>query len=93
MATIFLVSGSTGEYSDYSQWTVRAFSTREAADAFAAKANAWLKERRFHRDGPLADFEVRDEAESDFDSELRVDYTGSDYAVLGPFPLDDEVSR
>lgn len=35
MNEIYLVSGSTGEYSDHQEWQVAWFPTREEADEFA----------------------------------------------------------
>jgi hypothetical protein len=46
MNTIYLVMGESGEYSDWRQWPVRAFQTEAAADAHAAAATAWSKERQ-----------------------------------------------
>lgn len=88
----WIVSGSTGEYSDARDWGVRVFTVREDADAFAAVANDWLRERSLHRSSdPLAEYEEREaavESPPEWDSGLRVNYTGTAYCVVGPVPLE-----
>lgn len=93
----WIVSGSTGEYSDACDWSVRVFTRREDADAFAAMANAWLRELHMHRDDEggagVTDkrWEIQD-SPPEWDPALRIQYTGAAYVVYGPVPLVDEVS-
>ena len=50
MKTLYVVVGGSGKFEDYSQWTVRAFSTHEKADAHRALLNHWLMDNKI----PLA---------------------------------------
>lgn len=44
MTTIYVVSGSTGEYSDRTDWMVRAYADEEAAKAVVTEYSAKAKE-------------------------------------------------
>jgi hypothetical protein len=81
MAKIFIVRGTTGEYSDQRSWLVAAYRDETLAnihaDTAAAKARAHEKktERYSHDDG-LA------EAMGAWDPDAKMDYAGTDYHVL-----------
>lgn len=45
MKRIYVVIGSSGEYADARQWTVRAFAQKQAADAYAVAAKALADKR------------------------------------------------
>lgn len=75
---IYIVTGSTGEYSDRTEWTVRAFENEADAKAFVEMADAWAREW-FNRH---QDARWTDEAENDrpaHDPDFRSDYTGTSY--------------
>ena len=44
MASVYVVSGETGEYSDRRNWPVVAFLEKAQAEAFCERLNAWCKE-------------------------------------------------
>lgn len=54
MDKVYLVCGSTGEFSDRTQWNIAAYPEEAMACLHVEKANAWLK-----------DHGVRDYADSD----------------------------
>jgi hypothetical protein len=43
---IYTVFGECGEYSDWRMWAVRAFESKDSADAFCAKLNAIAAEQK-----------------------------------------------
>jgi hypothetical protein len=95
MARAYIVEGSTGEHADHSDWPVAVFSTRHRATRFAKGANDWLKTHGLHCDlGYIAGYNERKNAAPTcpFDSNLAVDYTGSQYTVT-PCRLDPEFPR
>lgn len=81
---VFVVMGSTGEYSDRREWGVRAFFEQPAAEDFAFKATAraleikqseWFSQRHFYPRPEMP--------KSQFDPDLTdMDYTGADYFVV-----------
>lgn len=40
--SVFVVFGSSGEYSDWRMWAVRAFDTAQEAEAEAKRLNDWV---------------------------------------------------
>ncbi len=76
---VWLVLGSTGDYEDYCDWSVRAFLTKEGADRFCCKLKKWAEEHGATRKndgiwswrGP----------ENPDDPEMQVSYTGVYYSV------------
>ena len=85
-AMIWIVSGSTGEYADFTQWLVRAFHTEEDAAAFRdslLSAYRSLREQagvvgygQSYEQSRLIEERMRA-----FDPSVQVDYTGLDYGV------------
>lgn len=75
---IFLVIGSSGIYEDYVSWTVRAFTTKETAEAEVARL-----EKAFGKIGNKALLhmsvdEIRKEVN---DPKWNGDFTSTDYGV------------
>jgi hypothetical protein len=95
MTFVYVVTGSTGEYSDHRAWQVRAFMDEAVAKGMADRLNAWCKERSLN-DGPgnseyeaLAwDKKPKPTDDPHFDN----DYTGTVYGVL-EIPLDETQER
>lgn len=81
-ATIYVVQGSTGEYSDHREWLVHAFRHEADAQAEVEFLTAkWMELRA--SDG--TDWEERhadEEAMRVFDPGFFTDYTGSHWNVL-----------
>lgn len=79
MSKAYILTGQTGEYSDYRSWTVAVYSNRDAADAEAKRLNDWCKAHGLH-DGS-ADYAVRYKIKPDGDPNFECDYTGTGYTV------------
>jgi hypothetical protein len=86
MTTIFVVMGTTGEYSDRTEWPVAAYADRVMADKHADQAMLWFKrEMELRTDAGLDSYEAREAIERDkspFDPNIRADSPGTDYFVL-----------
>jgi hypothetical protein len=75
--SVWIVVGETGEYSDYSEWNVAAFTTEELANHFrdlcqgeADKVSERKKDYTFRRGFKHA-----------YDTQFACDYTGTSYRV------------
>jgi len=81
MQKVYVVTGSTGEWSDRSEWTVKAFTTEEAVKSFVDEATKIANEQ-FLMVYPT------DESEPDYDYDpvsaldpfFSMDYTGTSYS-------------
>lgn len=85
MAMVYLVRGTTGEYSGKADWTVRSFEDESEANTFVTKANDWLRERGMWSEGKItASYRERDAAKAKcpFDDQISISYTGSAYGVF-----------
>ena len=78
---IYLVQGSTGEYSDHMEWNVAAYFDKEQAERHRDLAQTWSKCDFIG--GTQLGYEERDEMfhNSPFDPNIRIDYTGVRYYV------------
>lgn len=90
--TLYVVMGTTGEYSDRSEWPVRAFATEAGADAFVSELDEWLRVHRVHMDqrGELPNYHDRGLLAPELDPKFECDYTGTSYWIM-TVPLDDDV--
>lgn len=82
MKTIYIVYGHTGEYADFTEWTVKAFTTEAAANALVAKLRAahdTLGDWRGYGSPVMA---------AAGDPNCRRDYTGTWYNMY-PLELED----
>jgi hypothetical protein len=75
MNTIYVVMGSTGEYSDKDYWPVKAFLNKELSEKYIAKCSARAREIENTRPSRY-DLE---KGLNKFDPEMRMDYTGTSY--------------
>lgn len=83
-----VVFGMTGEYSDRSEWSVYAFSTSEAAEAYVSFLTAKRAELIVKITGKTGDdwllYEFREELQKQmraYDPEFSEDYTGTRWWV------------
>jgi hypothetical protein len=76
--TIYLVLGTTGEYSDHTEWNVAAYTEKTAAEEHARLLNEWVKGT------DVFDFDARkDKAQKcPYDPMCEIDYTGTEYVVM-----------
>ena len=91
MNPVFVVIGSTGEYSDRTEWVVCAYKDEELAKQHVVLAKQRAQEIRvtrndlvfpYHRESkaPYVYFGGKpEEPASRYDLFIRVDYTGTDY--------------
>jgi len=76
MGMIYVVFGMTGEYSDWSEWPVKAFVSKMKAQEFMEAVSAIANEL-FARVGRYGGSELR--GKNPLDPEMRCDYTGVRY--------------
>jgi len=74
---IYIVQGTSGEYSDRSDWLVCAYTSKKSAEEHAHKA--MLRAVEIHKSSP--GFFSRSK-ENEFDPDMQMDYTGTEYTVL-----------
>lgn len=82
MPSVYIVSGNTGEYSDYRSWEVGAFMSREKADAECARLNQWCKDNSLHRSQEKRLNPKRDDFKPEADARFQCDYNGTEYVVV-----------
>lgn len=86
---VYIVTGETGEYDDYTEWSVYAFRDEQEAEAFAQKCNDWCLAKGVHMTSDTASslymgtgYEERKAFGLDSpDPNFSMDYTGSTYSV------------
>jgi hypothetical protein len=73
---VYVVCGSTGEYSDHAEWLVAAYTNEKDAQRhvlLAAQEADCIKEERGNR------YTSPREGSNRFDANMRMDYTGTSY--------------
>lgn len=79
MKEIFVVIGSTGEYSDRSEWCVAAVETEDAAKRYVAALDVQYQSIPQHMRDDRWDHEDEIKAIMTLDPEFSMDYTGTRY--------------
>jgi len=74
---IYVVEGSTGEYSDHREWPVKAFKDEEKAQAFVRACDAEYRLLKSTRKPKTNYFE--DDRTHSLDPNFVEDYTGTNY--------------
>ena len=75
---IYVVFGTTGEYSDRSEWPVKAFRMKRKAVALVTKATDRAK--ALEQSTPeYQHYEA--EGQNEFDPDMKMDYTGTTYYI------------
>jgi len=77
-SAVWVVVGETGEYSDYSEWNVAAFTEEEQAEAFKDACKREVERIKKPGDGYPR---VREGFKHAYDTQFHMDYTGTDYRV------------
>ena len=91
MSEIFVVQGSTGEYSDHREWLIKAFVKELAAQDFVEKVSARAREitqaEETARDARDYSFYDRKDPKfvNELDKDMQIDYTGVEYTY---FPVE-----
>ena len=70
---IYVVMGTCGEYSDRSEWAVIAYYDEQKAQEHVLKASRRAKELQIAYDERWV------EGQNEFDPNIRLDYTGTEY--------------
>lgn len=82
---IYIVQGTTGEYSDRTDWIVCAFKDKKAADQRARKAMQRGKEIEKEKEALRSQgeeyWEFKEDGKNEFDAKFMMDYTGTEYHV------------
>lgn len=90
--SIFIVRGSTGEYDDWSVWSVGAYPNKKLAQKHADLATDRAKEIEsicVKRGILFHDCNLRNQ----WDSDMDIDYTGTTYDVYGIDIYDIETEK
>ena len=81
---IWIVEGSTGEYSDHREWILCAFTTEAAANALVLQASA--RARELQQKYPASYWFSWDNDDgkerNEFDPQMEIDYTGVNYRTI-----------
>jgi hypothetical protein len=84
MRKIWVVIGSTGEYSDRCEWLVRAFVDEKAAALYVSTLKTTYQQFQQNSCGHLRDDDESNTLEKymlEFDPNFREDYTGTYYYI------------
>jgi len=90
MAEVYLVKGKTGEYADAVSWNVAGFIYEDDAALFAHELNKYCLENNVHKmkaDHRKTNHPAKIIEKNFLDQNMQIDYTGTEYQVEGPFPL------
>lgn len=92
---IWVVMGTTGEYSDRSEWPVKAFRDERQAERFAMAAKIRASEIEATRKALGESGEWNNAADqallktNELDPDMKTVYTGTDYYAMGPIELEE----
>ncbi len=78
MREIYVVIGTTGEYSDKTEWPVKAFFDLSKAEDVVVKATARAAELDAKRESRYRAGEEKNE----YDPNMQMDYTGTWYEIM-----------
>jgi hypothetical protein len=80
VASVFVVTGETGEYSDTSSWNVAAFLDKAQAEAFCESLNQWCRDHGVLMSLRITvTWEERYSLKNPLDPDFSCDYTGTQY--------------
>jgi len=89
MDKVYVVIGTTGEYSDRNEWPVCAYLSEKDAQARVGELENLLRLHGANSDAPGLIYERRDQLKKIFESidpDFEIDYTGTRYYYY-PVPL------
>ena len=75
---VWILTGETGEYSDRTEWLVRAYTDKAKAEAECLKFCEWLRENGVYMDSVTNKSSIYD-LKFDLDPNFQCDYTGTRY--------------
>jgi hypothetical protein len=77
MASVYVVMGTSGEYSDRDEWPVAAYASKAEAEAHVRGAAAWARAYE-----AATDRYGRTPPPSPWDPRIKMDYNGTGYYVM-----------
>jgi len=77
MLKIYVVQGSTGEYSDHREWLVCAFTREKSAQAFVEVVSARARELQMQ----YGKYWGIPDGSNEYDPSMEIDYTGVNYHI------------
>ena len=84
MPSVYIVMGTTGEYSDGTEWPVIAYLNKADAEWHADKAAVWAhnnrEQFRIHKNTPAP-------LVNPWDKDMQMDSAGTDYYAMGPIDI------
>ena len=86
LTSVWVLFGVTGEYSDRSEWAVRAYTSQVDAEADCEAMNAIAKDIRDNIEGYSAREEAVAERLTPHDTNASMDYTRTSYSI-GEVPV------
>lgn len=89
--TIYIVEGSTGEYSDHTEWPVRAYRTEAAAKEMVELCSAEYRRIAIEMKRLGLDYydNLPESCIHKYDDRMRMDYNGVNYQCY-PVELEDK---
>jgi len=88
---IYVVMGSTGEYSDERRWTVIAYFDKVKAQEHVINADRRAKEIFVEYKGDWVEYKEIPPNANEFDPDMVMDYTGTIYWISA-VPIADKLS-
>ena len=79
MNKVYIVYGTTGEYSDACEWNVKSFGQESTANYFCNELNTWLRENGLF--APTRTHRYEYSMKNPYDPQFRCDCTGTKYYV------------
>lgn len=80
MSKLYIVSGTTGEYSDRHDWTVAAYADEAKAQAHAEAAKRWYQATDYF-ERYQSEWDDAKNPKNPFDPFMSCDYTGTSWSV------------
>lgn len=78
MKKIYVVGGTTGEYSNRTDWNVCAYRSKKKAETHVRNAMLRAKELETSKAGR---YDSIQDGLNEFDPDMQMDYTGTEYFV------------
>lgn len=85
MKNVYVVMGSTGEYSDHNEWPVKAYLNVKSAEKHVIDVSRRADELIVIHGG----YHNVPDGSNEFDPQMRIDYTGVNYSIW-PVELADD---
>lgn len=78
---VFVVRGYTGEYEDYREWPVKAFTEKSDAENFMLLLKKEIADRGFDNREEFDRPDGREDFKHPLDADCCIDYTGAGYRI------------